>query len=58
MQFHGFYADSLKNNVYFDLVVDFDEKNKEKIKDEIVNKIKEKYPNYNYNIILDSDISD
>ncbi len=58
LQFHGFYVDSLKNNVYFDLVVDFDEKNKEKIKDEIVNKIKEKYPNYNYNIILDSDISD
>ena len=58
LQFHGFYVDKEKNNIYFDLIIDFEEKNKEKIKNEIIEKIKEKYPNYNYNVILDSDISD
>ena len=58
IQCHGFYVDKSKNNVYFDLIVDFEEKNKEQIKDEVERRIKEKYPSYNYNIILDSDITD
>ena len=58
LQYHGFYVDKSKSNVYFDLIVDFEEKNKENIKDEIIQKIKEKFPKYNFNIILDSDISD
>ena len=58
IQCHGFYVDKSKNNVYFDLIVDFEEKNKKQIKDEVERRIKEKYPSYNYNIILDSDITD
>jgi hypothetical protein len=42
----------------FDLIIDFDEENREQIKSEITHEIKEKYPEYNYNIILDSDITD
>ena len=57
LQLHGFYVDK-KNNVYFDLIIDFDEENREQIKSEIIHEIKEKYPEYNYNIILDSDITD
>ena len=57
LQLHGFYVDK-KNNVYFDLIIDFDEENREQIKSEIINEIKEKYPEYTYNIILDSDITD
>lgn len=58
LQFHGFYVDKSKGNVYFDLILDFEEENKEKIKDEIVQKLKSKYEKYNYYVILDSDISD
>ena len=57
LQLHGFYVDKA-NNVYFDLIIDFKSENKDKIKNEIVKKIKEKYPKYNYNVIIDSDITD
>ena len=57
LQLHGFYVDKA-NNVYFDLIIDFESKNKDQIKNEIVEKIKEKYPKYNYNVIIDSDITD
>lgn len=58
LQVHGFYVDKEKNNVYFDLIIDFEEKDREKIKNEIVNKLKEKYPEYNFNVIIDLDITD
>ncbi len=57
LQLHGFYVDK-DNNVYFDLIIDFEAEDKEKLKQEIVEKIKEKYPDYNYNVIIDSDITD
>lgn len=56
LQIHGFYVD--KENVFFDLIIDFDVKDKDKISQEITDKMKEKFPEYNYNIILDSDITD
>ena len=56
LQIHGFYVD--KENVFFDLIIDFDAKDKDKIQQEIIEKMKEKFPEYNYNIILDSDITD
>lgn len=58
LQLHGFYVDKAKNNVYFDIILDFEEKDKEKIKKEIISKMKEKYGEYDYNVIIDSDISD
>jgi len=58
IQVHGFYVDKSKNNVYFDLILDFEEKNKEQVKEEIVSKLKEKFGKYHYHVILDSDISD
>ena len=58
LQVHGFYIDKKKNNVYFDLIFDFDEKNKEQIVAEIVSKLKAKYKEYNFNVIVDSDITD
>ena len=57
LELHGFYVDN-KNNVYFDLIIDFDEKNKERIKNKIVKELKSKYKKYYFNVILDSDISD
>lgn len=57
LQVHGFYVDK-KDNVYFDLIMDFEEKNREQIKEEIIQKLKNKYPKYNFNVIIDSDITD
>ena len=57
LQVHGFYVDKEKN-IFFDLIIDFKAEDKEKIKDEISAKMKEKYPNYNCNIIIDLDITD
>ena len=58
LQVHGFYVDKAKSNVYFDLILDFEERNKEKILNEITDKLKAKYPQYQFNVILDSDITD
>ena len=58
IQMHGFYIDDLKETVMFDLIIDFDEKKPENIRDEIKNKIKKEYPQYDYNIIIDNDYSD
>ena len=57
LQLHGFYVDK-KDNVYFDLIIDFEEDNREQIKNEIVEKLKQKHPKYSYNVIIDSDITD
>lgn len=58
IQMHGFYVEEETKTVSFDLIIDFEAENKEKIRDEVLNKIKEKYPEYKYFIILDVDYSD
>ena len=58
IQVHGFYVDEEINHISFDLIFNFDERNPEKCAEEIKFKIKEKYPKYDYSIILDADISD
>lgn len=57
-QVHGFYVDEKNNNVYFDLIFDFDCENIEEIKESIIQKLEEKYPEYKFIVILDDDISD
>lgn len=57
LQIHGFYVDK-SDNVYFDLIFDFKAEDSEKIKNEIIDKLKDKYPNYKYNVIIDSDVTD
>lgn len=58
LQLHGFYVNKTNKNVYFDLIIDFEERNKDELLKEIIEKMKSKYKDYNFNIILDSDISD
>ena len=45
-------------NIYFDLIIDFDCENKQEIKDIIITKMKLKYKEYEYSVIIDDDISD
>ena len=58
IQMHGFYVDEETQNIFFDLILDFESENPEEIKDRVIKEIKEKYPKYNYNVILDDDVSD
>ena len=56
-QVHGFYADSENKLISFDLVIDFN-CDHEKIKNEIINKMKQKYPSYDFYIIVDRDYNE
>ncbi len=58
IQTHGFYVDEEYHLISIDLIFNFDEKNPEKCVDEIKKKLKEKYHEYDFSIILDADISD
>lgn len=58
IQMHGFYVDEEYKLISFDLIFSFDETEPEKIVAEIHNELKNKYPEYNFSIILDTDITD
>lgn len=58
LQLHGFYVDTRTNNIMFDLIIDFDEKDPKGVKDSIIAEIKQKYPEYEYSVIIDNDYSD
>lgn len=58
IQMHGFYVDEKVNTVYFDLIFDFDEKKPEKLVKEIKSEIKKDFPQYEYNVIIDTDFSE
>ncbi|WP_408070858.1 cation diffusion facilitator family transporter [Butyrivibrio sp. JL13D10] len=57
-QIHGFYFDEVKNEVAFDMVVSFKEKDKDKLHDNVIAELKETFPQYNFNINMDRDFSD
>ena len=58
IQIHGFYVDEDVKTVYFDLIFDFAEQNPENIVKEMQKKLKKKFNGYDFNIIIDTDISD
>ena len=58
LQVHGFYVDNVNSNIFFDLIIDFSILDKEQIKNEVISRLKEKYPKYNCNVVLDLDITD
>ena len=58
MQIHGFYVDEPEKRVTFDVIIGYEEKNREEIIDQIRAKMQEKYPDYAFYITLDYDISD
>ena len=57
LEIHGFIVYEQENLVTFDIIVDFDADRK-KVKDEILKEIKELYPEFNYIMIDDYDVSD
>lgn len=58
LQTHGFYVDEEEKDISFDLIFSFDELEPEKAVEGIKLKLKEKFPNYDYNVIIDTDFSD
>lgn len=58
LQMHGFYLDKKDKHISLDIIIDFEEPNKEEIYKSIYDKIKEKYKEYTVNITLDVDTSD
>ena len=58
LQMHGFYLDYEDKTISFDIIVDFNIKDREKLYEKICDEIKEKYQDYTINITLDIDISD
>ena len=58
IQLHGFYVDKKNSNVYFDIIIDFDESDQESIMNKITEEIKELYPEYNYYVIIDSNFTE
>ena len=57
-QLHGFFVDKKNKIIYFDLIIDFECDDPEKIKNEIIKKLENKYTGYKFNVILDADMSD
>lgn len=58
IQIHGFYLDEATKLITFDLIFDFKFKDPQKRIAEIVNHLKEKYPEYSFYVIQDTDFSD
>ena len=58
IQMHGFYLDEEDKNISFDIIIDFNIKNREELYKEIYDEIENKYKEYKISITLDVDISD
>jgi len=57
LQVHGFYVDAQQKSVTFDLVIDF-KADREQVQSDVLEKLKKKYPEYQFFVVLDSDYSD
>ncbi len=58
LQMHGFYADSEKKLLRFDVIVSFDAKDRLHVYEEICQKVQARFPDYQVNIVLDADFSE
>lgn len=58
LQMHGFFADVENKRVSFDVIIDFGVKNRDELYCHIVEEVRGLYPDYDFNITLDRDLSD
>ena len=58
LQMHGFYLDEIEKSISFDIIIDFNIKNREEVYRQIYDEIQSRYDEYKINITLDIDISD
>ena len=57
LQMHGFYLDEKTNSIAFDVILDF-AVDRQAVFAKIVQAVSEKYPEYDFNLTLDTDFSD
>ena len=58
IQMHGFYVDLENKRISFDLIIDFDVPNRSELYRHIVEDVKALYPDFDFTITLDRDLSD
>lgn len=58
LQMHGFYLDTEDKTISFDIIIDFNAHNSEKIYQDIYDKIRQQFGDFKINITLDLDTSD
>ena len=58
LQIHGFNLDKESKVVIFDMIIDFEVKDRNALCNEIVERIEQEHPGYTFYVTLDSDISD
>ena len=58
LQMHGFYLDEENKSINFDIIINFESKNREDIYRKIYDEVQKEYKNYKINITLDVDYSD
>ena len=56
LQMHGFYLDEKEKSISFDIIIDFNIKEREELFKHIYEEVQEKYNDYKINITLDVDI--
>ncbi|MCR4902793.1 MAG: cation diffusion facilitator family transporter [Butyrivibrio sp.] len=55
---HGFYLDEEHGKIRFDLVISLDETDRPALYDRVMDKIRQKYPNYDIEAAIDTDFSE
>ena len=58
LQIHGFYVDVEAHTASFDLIIDFAVPNPDELYCTIVDEVSKLYPDYDFTITLDRDLSD
>ncbi len=58
LQMHGFNLNKQTSTVAFDIIISFDNPDREKLYREIVSRVEQEFPQYHFSVILDGDISD
>lgn len=58
LQAHGFYIDKEEKNMRFDIVVSFDAPDRKAVCAEVLKKVREAYPDYQTNMVVDTDFSE
>ncbi len=57
LEIHGFFVNTEKKTMRFDVIVSFDAKDREAVRRQVCEKVREMYPDYAPEIVLDTDFS-
>ncbi|SEK34528.1 cation diffusion facilitator family transporter [Ruminococcus sp. YRD2003] len=57
LEAHGFYLDEEQKRIQFDIIVSFDAPDRDAVYNDVVNRVREKYPEYELYCTLDTDFS-